>query len=140
MVVAEAISQSGVLTRDSIRDVLAKGLGGRFTGQRVLVLIPDHTRRVRFPALFRMVVEILHNIRRLDFMVALGTHPTLTEESLCRLVGISADGTADDVPARGPAQPCVGRSRGADFAGDYRPGRDQGDRRCELASLRCRMK
>ena len=28
---------------------------------------------------------------RLDFMVALGTHPALTEESLCRLVGISAE-------------------------------------------------
>ena len=28
-----------------------------------------------------MVVEILHDARQLDFMVALGTHPPLAEES-----------------------------------------------------------
>jgi nickel-dependent lactate racemase len=38
-----------------------------------------------------MLVDILHDVRQLDFMVALGTHPPLAEESLCRLVGISAD-------------------------------------------------
>jgi nickel-dependent lactate racemase len=91
MIDAEAISQSGTLTHDVIRDVLAQGLGGRFTGQRVLVLIPDHTRSLPLPALFRLVVEILHDVRQLDFMVALGTHPPLAEESLCRLLGISAD-------------------------------------------------
>ena len=55
------------------------------------MLIPDHTRSLPLPELFRMVVEILHDVRQLDFMVALGTHPPLAEESLCRLVGISAE-------------------------------------------------
>ena len=91
MMIAQAVSQSDALTHDAIRDVLAQGLGGRFTGQRVLVLIPDHTRSLPLPALFRMVVDILHDVGQLDFMVALGTHPALAEESLCRLVGISAD-------------------------------------------------
>ena len=91
MALVQAISESGVLTHDAIKGVLAQGLGGRFTGQRVLVLIPDHTRTLPLPELFRMVVEILHDVRQLDFMVALGTHPPLAEESLCRLVGISAD-------------------------------------------------
>ena len=91
MIDAEAISQAGTLTHDVIKGVLAQGLGRRFTGQRVLVLIPDHTRSLPLPALFRMVVEVLHDARQLDFMVALGTHPALTEDSLCRLVGISAD-------------------------------------------------
>ena len=91
MAVIQAVSESGVLTHDAAREVLAQGLGGRFTGQRMLVLIPDHTRTLPLPALFRMVVEILHDVRQLDFMVALGTHPPLAEESLCRLVGISAD-------------------------------------------------
>jgi nickel-dependent lactate racemase len=91
MVFAQAIAESGALTNDAAREVLAQGLGGRFTGQRVLVLIPDHTRTLPLPALFRMVVEILHDVRQLDFMVALGTHPPLAEESLCRLVGIDAN-------------------------------------------------
>ncbi len=50
------------------------GLEGRFAGQHVLVLIPDHTRTVPLPLLFRLIVEILHDARQLDFMVALGTH------------------------------------------------------------------
>jgi lactate racemase len=91
MIVAQAISDSGVLAHDAIRGALAQSLEGRFTGQRVLALIPDHTRTLPLPELFRMLVELLHDARQLDFMVALGTHPPLAEESLCRLVGISAD-------------------------------------------------
>ena len=91
MVIAQAISESGVLTHDAIKEVLAKGLGGKLTGQKVLVLIPDHTRSLPLPELFRMVVEVLHDARELNFMVALGTHPALPEDSLNRLVGITTD-------------------------------------------------
>ncbi|MBN1136908.1 MAG: DUF2088 domain-containing protein, partial [Anaerolineae bacterium] len=63
-------------------EVLAKGLGGRFTGQKVLVLIPDHTRSLPLPDLFRMVVEVLYDVRELNIMVALGTHPGYSEEGL----------------------------------------------------------
>ena len=39
------------------------------------MLIPDHTRSLPLPELFRMVVEVLHDVRELNVMVALGTHP-----------------------------------------------------------------
>jgi nickel-dependent lactate racemase len=57
----------------------------------VLVLIPDHTRSLPLPQLFRELADILRDTRQLDFMVALGTHPPLSEAQLCRLVGISAE-------------------------------------------------
>jgi nickel-dependent lactate racemase len=41
--------------------------------------------------LFRTLVEILRNTKQLDFMVALGTHPPLSEESLQKLVGINEE-------------------------------------------------
>jgi nickel-dependent lactate racemase len=91
MVIAQAISESGVLTHDAVSQVLAKGLGGRFTGQKVLVLIPDHTRSLPLPELFRMVVEVLHDVRELNVMVALGTHPGYDEKGLNHLVGITAE-------------------------------------------------
>ena len=91
MVIAQAISKLGPLTHDAVKDVLAKGLGGRLTGQKVLVLVPDHTRSLPLPELFRMVVEILHDARELNFMVALGTHPPLSSEGLNKLVGITMD-------------------------------------------------
>ncbi len=73
-------------------EVLTKGLGGgRFKGHKVLVLIPDHTRSLPLPELFRMLVEVLHDVRELNFMVALGTHPGYDEAGLEHLVGISAE-------------------------------------------------
>jgi lactate racemase len=80
-----------LLDEHEIRSTLERGLSGKYTGAKVLVLIPDHTRTVPLPMLFRNVVEILRDTKQLDFMVALGTHPPLPEESLNRLVGISAE-------------------------------------------------
>ncbi len=91
MVIAKAIAESGLLTHDQVRDVLTRGLGGRFTGQKVLVLIPDHTRSLPLPELFRMLVEVLHDVGQLTFMVALGTHPGYSEVGLIQLVGITAE-------------------------------------------------
>ena len=63
----------------------------QFTNQRMLVLIPDHTRSLPLPFLFRSLVDVLHDAKQLDFMVALGTHPPLSEESINKLVGITAE-------------------------------------------------
>jgi nickel-dependent lactate racemase len=91
MAIAQAISSSGVLAYETVSDLLAKSLSDRFKGQKVLVLIPDRTRSLPLPKLFRMVVEILRDVRELNFMVALGTHPPLSDENLNQLVGITAD-------------------------------------------------
>ena len=90
MIYAQEIAQTGLLGSESIHAVFEKGLTGRFKGQKTLVLIPDHTRSLPLPELFRLVVEILGEARQLDFMVALGTHPALPEDSLHKLVGITA--------------------------------------------------
>lgn len=78
-----------LLSEDAIRTALEHGLSGKFTGAKVLVLIPDHTRTIPLPQLFRLTVDILRDTKQLDFMVALGTHPPLSYESLCKLVGIT---------------------------------------------------
>jgi nickel-dependent lactate racemase len=81
---------SQLLTEDEVRNALG-ALDGQFTNLRVLVLIPDHTRSLPLPFLFRALVDVLHAAKQLDFIVALGTHPPLSEESLHRLVGIPAE-------------------------------------------------
>ncbi len=90
MVIAQAISDTSLLTHDQIMQVLTQGLGGTFKGQKVLVLIPDHTRSLPLPELFRMLVDVLHEARELNFMVALGTHPGYDDAGLNHLVGITA--------------------------------------------------
>lgn len=125
MIYAEDSSSTGALDPRAIYAALSKGLSGRFTNQRVLVLIPDHTRSLPLPELFCMSVEILRDTRQLDFMVALGTHPALPQESINRMVGISAEerGRAQRrLCACWPVQPCLGRPGHAHLAGDIGAG------------------
>jgi nickel-dependent lactate racemase len=92
MILSQSSAPPGeLLTEQAIRETLEKGLAGRFTRQKLLVLVPDHTRTLPLPALFRMLVEVLKGTKQLDFMVALGTHPPLDEASLQQLVGITAE-------------------------------------------------
>lgn len=92
MIYSKAISPANQLLSDEqVLKTLHSALEGRFHHQRVLVLIPDHTRSLPLPFLFRLLVDLLRDVRQLDFMVALGTHPPLSEESLNRLVGITAE-------------------------------------------------
>ncbi|MFT3895411.1 MAG: lactate racemase domain-containing protein [Anaerolineales bacterium] len=79
-----------LITEHEVRNTLGV-LEGQFTHRRVLVLIPDHTRSLPLPFLFRSLVDVLRDTKQLDFMVALGTHPPLSEESIHKLVGISAE-------------------------------------------------
>lgn len=92
MIHAQAAAANGqLLTEESIRSTIEQGLQGRFTGARVLALIPDHTRTIPLDQLFPMLVEAMSDVKKLDFMVALGTHPALSEESRCKLVGITLE-------------------------------------------------
>jgi len=101
MILSQSLAPHGqLLSEQQILETLHQGLDGQFAHQRVLVLIPDHTRSLPLPMLFRTVVEILHDAKsragtgttsQLDFMVALGTHPALNDESLNKLVGITAE-------------------------------------------------
>ncbi len=85
------IAPAGQLLLDEqITSALAEGLSGRFDGKKVLVLIPDHTRTLPLPFLFKTLVPLLAGAKKLDFMVALGTHPAIEEEGLLKLVGITA--------------------------------------------------
>jgi len=92
MIYAYAISPvDQLISNAQIIETLRNGFNDKFHHQRVLILIPDHTRSLPLPFLFRSIVELLHDTKQLDFMVALGTHPPLSEESLNKLVGITAE-------------------------------------------------
>jgi nickel-dependent lactate racemase len=92
MIYSQAIApKDRFLSNEQIVETLHAGLKDTFHNQRVLVLIPDHTRSLPLPFLFRVLVEILHETKQLDFMVALGTHPPLSTENLNKLVGITSE-------------------------------------------------
>lgn len=90
MIYAQTSIPTGVLSEETIEKTVAEGLEGRFKNEHVLVLIPDHTRTLPLPLLFRLLTQVLHDVRQLDFMIALGTHPPLSDEVINQLVGITA--------------------------------------------------
>lgn len=68
-IAAQATAPDGaLLSPDRIRETLYAGLGGRFANACVLVLIPDHTRTIPLPMLFRLLVDELRAARQLDFI------------------------------------------------------------------------
>jgi nickel-dependent lactate racemase len=84
------VELSRSLTEDDVREVLAKAFAGvPVSGRRVLVLIPDDTRHAPIPMLYRLLNEIVgKQAKRLDFLVALGTHPPMPPAAVDRLVGV----------------------------------------------------
>lgn len=63
-----------------------------FRGKRVLLIVPDQTRTAPLPLLFDALHRRLSGVAaRLDVIVALGTHPPLSEPQLHKLLGITAE-------------------------------------------------
>ena len=78
-----------ILTAAQVREWFAKLPTQDFAGKNVLVIVPDATRTAPLPLLF----DALHtNLRpavaRLDVLVALGTHPPMSDSQMCKLLGI----------------------------------------------------
>ena len=89
---AEAGSGTTELHEDDMRRLLAQAFDTpELDGKRVLVLIPDSTRTAPIPALFRLLYAVMEErVARLDYLIALGTHPPMSDEAIDRLVGVAA--------------------------------------------------
>ena len=67
--------------------------------KRVLVLIPDGTRHAPIPLLFRLLYQELgQRVARLDYLIALGTHPPMSADAVDHLIGVSAAERAEHFP------------------------------------------
>ncbi len=86
--------ETGTIPESEARDLIARAAAEiRPEGKRIVVLIPDLTRSGPVPFFFRTICEELApRAARLDFMVALGTHPPLTEVQIAKLVGLGLEG------------------------------------------------
>jgi nickel-dependent lactate racemase len=57
-------------------------------GKRVLIIIPDGTRTMPMPLMFTLFEsQLAPRVAALDYLVALGTHPLMSDEQLSKLVG-----------------------------------------------------
>lgn len=91
-----------MVSEQQIESIVADSLNSlALNDQRVLVIIPDHTRTIPLSLFFRLIVKHLRpRVKAVDFLVALGTHPPMSDEELMRHVGLTSDEKAaqyDDV-------------------------------------------
>jgi nickel-dependent lactate racemase len=64
----------------------------RIEGKRVLFIIPDATRSMPMPAIFSALTRTLQGrAAKIDFLIALGTHPPMSDDAIHRMLGISAE-------------------------------------------------
>ena len=86
-------STADVLNRDEVREIIAEGISPElYRGKRVLVLTPDATRTAPLPLMVKELHELIGGVsRQLDFMVALGTHPPLSDREIHNLYGITKE-------------------------------------------------
>ena len=60
------------------------------TGKRILLIVPDNTRSGPIGDIFKMVFDCLdQKAKAVDVLIALGTHPLMSEEQICTRLAIT---------------------------------------------------
>ena len=80
---------TGSLAHHEVRQIVAQAaVELHIAGKRVLTIIPDGTRSMPMPLMFRLLQEeIGTRAAACDYLVALGTHPLMSDAALTRLMG-----------------------------------------------------
>lgn len=73
--------------RKTISEFFAKN---DYTDKRVIIIVPDNTRSGPVGQIFQIIYEHLEStVKSIDCLIALGTHPPLTEEQICKRLDIT---------------------------------------------------
>src|SRR5205807_2022208 len=93
-------STTAILTTEDVQQLVARACEPlALDGKRVLVIIPDGTRTAPIPLFFRTLYEQLgRRVAQLDYLIALGTHPPMSDEAIDQLVGVPANARVEQYP------------------------------------------
>ena len=82
-----------IISEKQVGDIVAHSLpANEYAGKKVLLIVPDHTRSAPVGQLFKAIhAQIGGATAKLDVMIALGTHPPMSEEAICERLEISPD-------------------------------------------------
>jgi len=80
------------LTDDEARGIIGGALAKlNLAGKRVMLIVPDSTRTAPVGLLFKTIYdEIGESVAKLDVMIALGTHPPMSDDAINRRLEITA--------------------------------------------------
>jgi len=87
----QRVGENGILSAGDLLEVVEEAFGTRdVAGKSVLCIVPDSTRSMPMPAMFRALCSVLQGrAAKVDFLIALGTHPPMSDEAIEALCGIT---------------------------------------------------
>src|ERR1022692_3582823 len=91
MNVISKFAHPGKLSDAQVVEMVSQALpAADYRGKKILLIVPDHTRTAPVGLLFKTIFQqIGETTKNLDVLVALGTHPAMSEESICQRLEIS---------------------------------------------------
>ncbi len=89
--VIERQNKNSSVSNDEAREAIGQFFAQNdYTGKKILLIIPDNTRSGPIGAIFKIIYEFLEQkAKAIDCLIALGTHPPLTEEQICKRLDIT---------------------------------------------------
>ncbi len=83
-------SINSILREEEIRRICSEFVEReRLTGKRIIAVIPDNTRTAPIDVMFRVLYEtLIPQGSAIDFLIALGTHPPMTDEAIDKRLGL----------------------------------------------------
>jgi nickel-dependent lactate racemase len=87
------MSSASALTPEQVREIARPFLESlQLAGKKVLLVIPDATRTAPVGLLFETIYDLVGDqVEKLDVMIALGTHPPMSEDQINVRLEISAE-------------------------------------------------
>jgi len=81
------------LSPTEVQKILQAGLPqAEFKNRKVLLIVPDHTRTAPVGQLFKETHAWIGPLaKQVDVMVALGTHPPMSEEAICKRLDLTVE-------------------------------------------------
>ena len=92
-VISQIAEGNESLTEEQVKELVARSLpADDYGGKKVLLIVPDSTRTAPVGLLFKAIhTQIGNCAAKVDVIVALGTHPPMSEEAICERLEITLD-------------------------------------------------
>ena len=92
-VISQIAEGNESLTEEQVKELIAQSLPVvDCAGKKILLIVPDSTRTAPVGLLFKAIHKQIGDCAaKLDVMIALGTHPAMSEEAICKRLEITLD-------------------------------------------------
>src|SRR5271155_1068539 len=89
--ISQAAPAGGSVTDAQVAEIVSQACPAKdYRGKKVLVIVPDGTRTAPVGLLFKTLHQQIGSVTKsFDVLVALGTHPPMSEAAICRRLEIS---------------------------------------------------